>query len=351
LGWSITTNGDKRQEPAKKKILVIGGTLFIGRALVKELLKAGHEVSILHRRPKHDLGKKVANITADRNSPESLKKALAGKSFDIVFDNAYDWERGTTAAQVEATARACGDHPERYVFMSSVAAYGDGLNHHEGDALAPDDHPDAYVRNKAMSERSLFRMHQRNGFPVVTLRPPFIYGPGNPYYREAFFWDRIREGRPVILPGDGRRLMQFVHLRDLVTACLKVIDTPDVSGHAFNIANPRPLTQLEAVEAFAAAAGKEPRFVRIPRERILRAGGHPMGPRLYFGTYFDVPAITLVVNKAQRMLKFKPIDFAVGLKETYRWYLRNNSFPKPDFSFEDGLIATAPASAYSAPVD
>jgi len=107
---------------------------------------------------------------------------------------------------------------------------------------------------------------------------------------------------------------------------------------------------LEATR-IAAAAGKEPRFVRIPRERILRAGGHPMGPRLYFGTYFDVPAITLVVNKAQRMLKFKPIDFAVGLKETYRWYLRNNSFPKPDFSFEDGLIATAPASAYSAPVD
>ena len=57
--------------------------------------------------------------------------------------------------------------------MSSVAAYGDGLNHHEGDALAPDNHPDAYVRNKAMSERALFRMHQRNGFPVVTLRPPY----------------------------------------------------------------------------------------------------------------------------------------------------------------------------------
>ena len=64
--------------------------------------------------------------------------------------------------------------------MSSVAAYGDGLNHHEGDALAPDNHPDSYVRNKAMSERALFRMHQRNGFPVVTLRPPYLYGPGTP---------------------------------------------------------------------------------------------------------------------------------------------------------------------------
>jgi len=288
---------------------------------------------------------------ADRNDPEALKRALAGRKFDVVYDNVYDWERGTTAAQVEATARACGNNLERYVFMSSVAAYGDGLNHHEGDALAPDDHPDAYVRNKAMSERTLFRMHQRNGFPVVTVRPPFIYGPGNPYYREAFFWDRLREGRPIILPGDGRRLMQFVAIKDLVGACLKVMEVADLDGHAFNIANPRPLTQVEAVEAFAMAAGKEPTFVRWPRERILRAGGHPMGPKLYFGFYFDMPAITVVVNKAQRVLKFKPVDFGAGLKESYRWYLRHNPFPKPDYSFEDALIEAAPASAYSAPAD
>ena len=79
--------------------------------------------------------------------------------------------------------------------MSSVAAYGDGLNHHEGDALAPDDAPELYTRNKAMSERALFRLHQRIGLPVVTLRPPFVYGPGNNLYREAFFWDRLRANR------------------------------------------------------------------------------------------------------------------------------------------------------------
>jgi nucleoside-diphosphate-sugar epimerase len=108
---------------------------------------------------------------------------------------------------------------------------------------------------------------------------------------------------------------------------------------------------VEAVEAFARAAGKEPTFVRWPRERILRAGGHPMGPKLYFGMYFDLPAITVVVNKAQRVLKFKPVDFAGGLKETYRWYVRNSPFSKQDYTFEDALIEAAPASAYSAPVD
>ena len=96
------------------------------------------------------------------------------------------------------------------------------------------------------------------------------------------------------------------------------------------------------MEAFAAAAKKPVKFVRIPREYILRAGGHPMGPKLYFGMYFDMPPITQVTAKAQRVLKFKPTDFATGLKETYRWYLRHNEFPKPDFTFEDSLLATAP---------
>jgi nucleoside-diphosphate-sugar epimerase len=317
---------------------VIGGTLFIGRTLVSELLKAGHEVWVLHRKPGHDLGKRVGSVQADRNDPEAMRRVLTGARFDVVFDNVYDWERGTTAAQVEASARACGNGLQRYVFMSSVAAYGDGLNHHEGDALAPDDHPESYVRNKAMSERALFRLHQRNGFPVVTIRPPFIYGPGNPFYREAFFWDRMRENRPVILPGDGRRLMQFVYVKDLVAACIRAMEEPNAVGHAFNIANSRAITQAEAVQAIADAAGKKPLITRVPRERIHQFGGSPMGPNLYFGFYFDLPPITQIVTKAQRVLGFKATDLLAGLKETHRWYLRHHQRRDIDYSFEDRVL-------------
>lgn len=325
------------------RVLIIGGTLFIGRNLVTALVKAGHEVTIVHRKPGHDLGRKVREIVADRNDPEAFRSAILGHRFEVIFDNVYDWQRGTTAAHIESTARALGDRLSRYVFMSSVAAYGDGLNHHEGDALAPDNHPDAYVRNKAMSERTLFRMHQRNGFPVVTMRPPFIYGPGNPYYREAFFWDRLRDGRQIVLPGDGRRLMQFVHVQDLVGACVKAMNEPGIAGHAFNIANARPVTQFELVHAFAEVCGKTPNLVRIPRQRIFQMGGHPMGPNLYFGTYYDMPPITQVITKAQRVLKFKPIEFTEGLKETYRWYLRHHERNQSNYPFEDKLIAAAPA--------
>jgi nucleoside-diphosphate-sugar epimerase len=325
------------------KTLVIGGTLFVGRLLVQSLQKAGHEVWIMHRKPEHDLGRKIGNLQADRGDAAQVKAALEGHRFDAVFDNVYDWDRGgTTAAHVEGAVRACGDHLKRYVFLSSVSAYGDGLNHHEGNALAPDDHPDAYIRNKAQSERLLFRMHQRYGTPVVTIRPPFIYGPGNPYYREAFFWDRLREGRNIIIPGDGRRLMQFVYVRDVVWACMKVMEEPAAVGHAFNIANARPLTQVELVTALAEVADRKPSMVRIPRERILQAGGHPLVPPYYFGAVFDLPAITMVISKAQRVLGFKPSPFPDGLKETYRWYLKNRSKDQPiDWALEDRLLQSA----------
>lgn len=333
------------------KVLVIGGTLFIGRELVRELVEAGHEVSVLHRKPEHGFGRKVGNLQADRNDPEAIGAALAGRRFEVIFDNVYDWQRGTTAEQVEATVNAAGNHLRRYIFMSSVAAYGDGLNHHEGNALAPDHHPDAYVRNKARTERMLFRMHQRHRTPIVTLRPPFIYGPGNPFYREAFFWDRLRDDRPIILPGDGRRLMQFCYVRDLVWACMKVMESPLAVGHAFNIANARPVTQAELVDALGKVAGRQPDTVRIPRDRILQAGGNPMTPPLYFGVYYDLPAITQVISKAQRMLRFTPTPFPDGLMATYRWYQRNRSKEPRDYSFEDALLAPyrlPPAAALSA---
>jgi nucleoside-diphosphate-sugar epimerase len=327
------------------KVLVIGGTLFIGHSLVEELVKAGHDVTILHRKPKHDFGRRVENLMADRNDGEAMREALSGRRFEVVFDNAYDYERGTTAAQVEATVRAAGDRLSRYIFMSSVAAYGDGLNHKESDPLAPDSHPNPYTSNKASTERLLFRMRAQHGFPVVTFRPPFVYGPNNPYYREQFFWDRLRAGRPVIIPGDGYRLMQFVYVDDLVEAMLRAMTEPRAEGEAFNIGDAKPLTQVEVVERLAKAAGVEATLARVPRDVIQQAGGNAFEEPYYFGEYFDVPPITMYMGKVARILKVKGTPFETGLKETYRWYTRNHKPRTAGFEFDDKLLAMAKAGA------
>jgi 2'-hydroxyisoflavone reductase len=331
------------------RVLVIGGTLFIGKLLVKRLLAADHDVAILHRRAEHPFGRRIRNVIADRNDAGSIRNGLEGLRFDAVYDIAYDWERGTTAAQVEATAKSIPGDLTRYIFISSVAAYGDGLSHSEDDPLASDIHPEAYVRNKAGSERALFRMYHESRFPVVTIRPPYVYGPENPFYREAFFWDRLRLDRPIIIPGDGNRLMQFVYVNDLADACFNALEKHTAPGRAFNVADEKPLTQVEVVTEFARAAGKQASVIRVPREIIVRNGGNSHGSQMYFGEMYDRPPITEAVGRVKRVLNVSLTPFATGLKETFRWYSRHAPVRKLDFSFEDKLIRQAREQAKATP--
>jgi 2'-hydroxyisoflavone reductase len=321
-----------------KRALVIGGTLFIGRALVRRLLDRGDEVTILHRGQGTPYGKRVQEMQADRNDPAAVRSALRGKRFDMVYDNVYDWERGTTAQQVSAAADASKNGLTRYVFVSSIAAFGSGENHDEDDPLADPAEPNAYARNKAESERALFRLHREHGFPATTLRPAFIYGPENPFYREAFFWDRLLADRPIIIPGDGDRRMSFVHVDDVARAAILAADLDVASGRAYNLSNSPPLTQVEYVRALARAAGPEARLVHVPRERIEAAGGSLFQPPFYFGQYYDLPTISQKTDRVRRELGLEFTPFDQGLAATFAWYQSQADRPGPDFSWEDNLI-------------
>ena len=321
--------------------LVIGGTLFIGRALVPKLIERGDEVTILHRGRHNPFGESVREVHCDRNDPDAIRKVMREGRYELVFDNVYDWQRGTTAEQVEAAAAACGDQLQRYVFTSSCAAYGEGLDHHEDDPLAPPDHADAYCRNKANTERMFFRLHRERDLPVVTLRPPFLYGPENPFYREQFSWDRMLAGRPIILPGDGTRLMQFVHVEDYADAAIAATENDAAIGRAYNVANPAPISQRELVESLAEAADcASPRTVEIDRELLTELGGNVFEPPLYFGQYFDMPPITEDTSRVQDELGFEATPFVDGLRQTFNWY-KNTERPEPDFRFDDRVLAAA----------
>lgn len=321
------------------RVLVIGGTLFLGRALVEELLQRGVDVTVMHRGRGTPWGERVRELRCDRNDVAEVRASLADARFDVVFDNVYDWQRGTTADQVMAAAEAAREGLQRYVFTSSVAAYGGGQDRDEDGPLAPLDHPDPYGRNKAETERALFALQRERGVPVTTLRPAFIYGPHNPFERESFFWDRILAGRPVIIPGDGSRLMQWVQVEDVAQAAIVAAHADVASGHAYNLGG-EPITQLEYVQALARAAGREAQLVHVPREIIHEAGGSIFAPPLYFGTYLDIPPLTVKVERVRRELglELRPLD--EGLRETFAWY-RAQRRPRPDFGWEDRLLATA----------
>jgi len=320
------------------KILVIGGTAFIGKLLVQDLLAAGHRVAILHRKQRRLFDGRVDQLIADRNDSISVQAAVKGRRFDAVYDNVYDWARGTTAEQVEGTARAVSHSGlRRYIFTSSVAVYGDHqLNCRETHPLVPVNAPNDYQRNKANSERLLLRMFQKEGLPAVTFRPPYVYGPDNMFYREQFFWDRMRLGRKIVLPGGGRRLMHLVYVKDLVCLAVAALTSESAVGQAFNVAGEAPVSQRTLVRTIAQAGGFQPQLVSVPRKLI-----HALGGERYFAQYFDMPPITEDIGKARRRLGFRPTPLVEGLTETYEWYRKGHKPQVTGFEFEDALLAEA----------
>jgi 2'-hydroxyisoflavone reductase len=198
--------------------------------------------------------------------------------------------------------------------MSSIAAYGSGIDHRESAALVGDDNPDRYAQHKA--------------------------GPRQPFYRERFFWDRLREGRPIILPDNGETPIQWVFVSDLAEACVRALEVPDAAGEAFNVAHTEPHTQRSFVEALARTAGVRPTFTPIPRATIHAAGGRLLGDHLYFGEFLDLPAHTSVIDKAQRLLGITPTSLEAALASGFSWY-QAQPRRQIDCTFEDRLLANA----------
>ena len=319
------------------RALVIGGTQLIGRALVQQLLARGDDVVLMHRGSTVPFDNRVKSIRCDRNDVAAVQAALSGERFDVVYDNVYDWQRGTTAEQVLVAARSIANGLSRYVFTSSVAVYPTGGVYSEDAALVPEDHPDVYGAQKANTERALFALHKSEGVPVSTLRPAFIYGTHNPFDREAFFWDRIRDGRPIIVPDDGQATMQWVSANDVARAAILAATNDVAVGQAYNLGNYPPITQLDFVHLLARAAGRDAQTVHVPRARIQELGGSLMAPPNYFGVYLDIPAITVDSARVTEQLGLALTPLEEGMRETYAWYAQQPTVVR-DYAWEDALL-------------
>jgi len=216
--------------------------------------------------------------------------------------------------------------------------YHPGGEYPEDVELVPSDWPNAYGAQKADSERALFALGRTQGVPVSTLRPAFVYGEHNPFEREAFFWDRLLAGRPIVIPGDGRATLQWVYSRDVARAAILASETDVAIGHAYNLASYPPITQVDFVRLLARIAGTDADLVHVPRERIQALGGGLLAPPYYFGVYLDVPPITVRPDRVRTELGFELTPMEDGLRQTFRWYEQQQQRPRPDFSWEDDLL-------------
>ena len=312
-------------------VLIIGGTLFVGRHIGEELLEQGHTVTLLNRGVTPDpFPAEVGRLRADRTEPEQVRAALEGREFDAIVDCiAYH------PAELEQVIELFSGRIGRYVFISSTSVY-------RPSELLPieETHPlnDGtgweYARDKVAIER-LLEGTATDAFPWVSLRPAYIFGPYNSAAHAEFsLFQRLEQGRPVLVPGDGHFFFHQTHGRDLAHATIAAIERDEAVGHAYNITGRYAQSGNELVRAAAATVGREAEIVYLPGATRRSE----VGRYFYWQTR---PAQVYSTEAARRDLAWEPrFDIHEGMRDAYRWYLESgyaDAHPY-DFSAHDELL-------------
>jgi len=191
----------------------MGGTQFNGLALVHELVRTGHDVTILNRgQSRKQVPRSVRRLYADRTDHEALRKALEGEEFDCVHDiSAYRPE------DVKAMTSILHGRTGHYVFASSTVIYAAShllpiTEHHPVDRS---ERQNEYGLNKLLCEDHLIREHRERGFPASIVAFSMVFGPHNIIPdREQRMFVRLARGRKALLPGDGTTLGQVGFVED-----------------------------------------------------------------------------------------------------------------------------------------
>jgi 2'-hydroxyisoflavone reductase len=249
------------------KILVLGGTKFLGRHVVDAALARGDEVTIFTRgQTNSGLYPGVEHLTGDRDGKLG---ALAGRSWDGVVDTS-----GYVPRVVRQSAELLRDSVERYVFVSSISAYGDpSVPLTETSPLAELEDPlteeveSSYGALKAACEHVLEEVFGDRGSSV---RAGLIAGPYDPTERFTYWPRRIAEGGEVLAPGDPDAPVQFIDARDLA-AFLLVLATRGPGGPLNATGPAEPLTMRDALERIRGGVGAACTFTWVDDETLLAA--------------------------------------------------------------------------------
>ncbi|MDP9196694.1 MAG: NAD-dependent epimerase/dehydratase family protein [Pseudomonadota bacterium] len=251
----------------RKKVLVIGGSGFVGQALVS-LLTPFYSVYVLGRGRHPVLSAGTRLLSADRYRPEQLYAvAAAAGPFDTVVDICPSHRPDT-----ENVWNAFSAGASHWISISSVAVYrrSPGLFPAEGHPVGGSRAWGDYGRGKSRSDEFLIQAVSGRTAAVTIFRPVYLYGPRNSFYREAFVWDRIASGQDIVVPGRGQAPAQFLHVQDLARAVVLALRKPPSRLAVYNIAGDEIISLGEWVEMLAdiAGAGKA-------RIRNMIFPGHP----------------------------------------------------------------------------
>jgi 2'-hydroxyisoflavone reductase len=313
---------------APKKVLVLGGTGFIGPHQVRSLLARGHAVTLFNRGRSGAgmFGKDVEELVGDR---ASNLEALKGRKWDAVIDESAS--NGATAMDwVKATTTLLKDAVDQYLFVSTRSVYADvslvpmsaaaPVLTLENSPLKPGQ-PMSYGLGKAYAEKEA---HKAMPGRVTVVRPGLIIGPGDDTDRFTYWPVRIARGGEILAPGDGTDPIQIIDVRDLTNFETTLIENKTVG--VFNAVGPMPgRTFRDFLEASQKKIGGSGTFTWVATDFLLANKIRP---------YSDLPVWQIgsgrtagfnrfnLAPELKAGLKYRPLEDSA--MDTLEWFRKQS---------------------------
>lgn len=315
------------------KLLFIGGTGLISSACSELAVERGHELFLLNRSvsTKYPAPEGATVLQGDIHADAShLSALLAGQRFDAVVDfiafHPYDIQRNLSLFR---------DKTDQFVFISSASTYQKPVKNYLITEETPLENPFwEYSRNKIDSENLLMDEYRRNGFPVTIIRPSHTYGPSQiPFIYGSWLhpWTlihRMRQGKPVIVPGDGTSLWVLTWNADFAKGLIGLLGNKRAIGEAFHITSDEVLSWDQIYLEVYQAAGADPNVIHIPSDYIARFDEHAVGSLIGDKS-------NSVVFDNSKIKKFVPeynckVKWSEGVRRSLAWFEAHPEFQTID---------------------
>ena len=319
-------------------VLFIGGTGLISTSIARQLLEAGHEVTLFNRgKSESRLPDGAQLIQGDRKDYAAFEQTFSNKTYDVVVDMVAFHPDDSTSA-IRAFQGRCG----QFIHCSTVCVYSGPVSQIPTTETEPYHSLGGYGKDKAICELLLLQAFEDNKFPVTIMRPSHSYGEGGGIIRSVgpsdTFIDRLRKEKPVIVQGDGNSLWASCHVDDVARGFIATMGTQRCLGEAYNITADEWFTWNTYHQQVADIAGGTFTPVYIPTETLREAA-----PKLSGGTYeiFEWPSI-FDNSKLKRDTDYagQTISFQEGTQRTLVWLEENGKIADSRADdYEDRLIA------------
>ena len=256
------------------KALFIGGTGVISTSISKRLISLGWDLTLLNRGSRSGEIKGAKEIKADINDEAAVKELLEGQRFDVVADFIC-----FVPAQAERDVRLFSGITKQFIFISSASAYQKPLSCPVITESTPLSNPYwQYSRDKIACEDVFMNAYRKDGFPITVVRPSHTFSIRSlpvSLHGSKGAWQvlkRMREGKKVLVPGDGNSLWAVMASDDFALAFTGLMGSIHAIGEAVQITGEELLTWNQIMGVIADALGVEYRPCHVPTELLMAYG-------------------------------------------------------------------------------